>query len=180
MYTGNNPTALRSQEMFMDALLQLMKEHPFSAISVTTICQKADLSRQTFYLLFKTKENILDLKFNRIFERYVQIITNEPQLSTRKVADWFTNFLDSEYAFVRMLVENHLTSIMVQHFRKYLIEVDQMVLSGERLMQKYAMAFLAGALAETAAEYVLDTSAPNLTQLSETIHLILTGSYFTM
>lgn len=180
MYSGNNPTALKSQEMFMDALLQLMEERPFSEISVTAICRKADLSRQTFYLLFETKENIIDLKFNRIFDRYVRIIVNEPQLSTRKVAAWFANFLDSEYNFVRMLVENHLTSIMVQHFRKYLVEVDQMILSDERPMQNYAMAFLAGALAETAAEYVRDSAAPDLDQLSEAIHLILTGSYFTM
>lgn len=180
MYNGSNPTALKSQEMFMDALLNLMEERPFSEISVTAICRKADLSRQTFYLLFETKENILDLKFNRIFERYVGIIVHEPQLSTRKVADWFANFLDSEYAFVRMLVENHLTSIMVQHFRKYLLEVDQMIVSRERPMQNYAMAFLAGALAETAAEYVRDAAAPDLKQLSQAIQLILTGSYFTM
>ena len=180
MYNGSNSTALKSLEMFMDALLNLMEERPFSEISVTAICQKADLSRQTFYQLFETKENILDLKFNRIFERYVDIISKEPYLSTRKVADWFANFLDSEYAFVRMLVENHLTSIMVQHFRKYLVEVDKMIISGKRPMQNYAMAFLAGALAETAAEYVRDTAAPDLRQLSDIIHLILIGNYFTM
>ena len=164
----------------MKALLELMEERPFAEISVTAICRKADLSRQTFYLLFETRENILDLKFNRIFEWYVNIIVKEPQLSTRKVADWFANFLNSEYAFVRMLVENHLTTIMIQHFRQYLVEVDQMIISGDRPMQNYAMAFLAGALVETAADYVRDTASLDSERVSDLIHLILTGNYFTM
>ena len=163
----------------MDALLRLMAERPFSEISVTALCREADLSRQTFYMLFQTKENILDLKFNRIFERYIQMIASEPELSTQKVADWFAGFLDSEFSFIRMLMENHLSSIMVQHFRAYLLKVDQIV-SGERPMQNYAMAFLAGALTETAAEYVRDPSAPGLARLSEMICRILTGGYFAM
>lgn len=180
MYMGSNPTALKSQEMFMDALLRLMEKRPFSDISVTAICRKAGLSRQTFYLLFETKENMIDLKFNRIFDRYVTIIAGESQMSMRKVAVWFANFVDSEYAFVRILVENNLTSIMVEHFRKYLLEMDKLLLFGERLMPNYAMGFLAGALAETAAEYVRDPDAPDLGHLSEMINLILTGRYFTL
>lgn len=180
MYTGNNPTALKSQEMFMEALMKLLEKQSFSDISVTAICREADLSRQTFYLLFETKENIIDLKFNRIFERYIAIMAGEDRLTTRQVAAWFAGFLDSERAFVKMLVENHLSSIMVQHFRKYLTEVDDMVLIGERPLRNFAMAFLAGALAETAAEYVRASDAPSPDQLSDLIYSILTGHYFAM
>ena len=49
MYDGNNPTALHSMKGLADALLFLMEEQDYSRITVKDICNKADLSRQTFY-----------------------------------------------------------------------------------------------------------------------------------
>lgn len=178
MYNGTNPTALRSQEMFIDALSRLMERKAFSDISVKELCLEADLSRQTFYLLFCTKENILTLHFERVFEKYAGIIRKDPSLTTHKVADWFIQFLRSEKKFIVQLVDNGLTPIMLRQFRIYLKEVDDMLLKGERLLQNYAIAFLAGALAEVAAEYVKDSDPPHDEQVSELICMVLKGEYF--
>lgn len=177
-YRGKNPTALKSQEMYMDAMLDLMKEKPFSQISVQELCKKANLSRQTFYMLFATKENVIDLKFNRVFETYVNVILSDPLLSTEKVVAWFAHFLNSEYFFIKMLVDNQLTSIMVQHFKIYLCEINRMLYTKERPMQNYAVAFLAGALAETAAEYVQDKKRGSSEEIAKMIYNILTDGYF--
>lgn len=177
-YKGKNPTALRSQELYMDALFDLMRERPFSKISIQELCKRANLSRQTFYLLFATKENVIDLKFNRVFEKYINMIMNNQPLSTEKVVAWFAHFLESEYFFIKILVDNQLTSIMVQHFRKYLCEIDRMLYRKERPMQNYAVAFLAGALAEMAAEYVRDKGEVSSEEISRMIYNILFKGYF--
>jgi AcrR family transcriptional regulator len=54
MYEGCNKTALTSQSAIAEALLNLMKEKPYSKISVSEICKRAGVSRQTFYTLFES------------------------------------------------------------------------------------------------------------------------------
>lgn len=55
MYEGNNPTALHSREWLVDSLLSLMEDNPYSRITVRDICNKADLSRQTFYNFLRVR-----------------------------------------------------------------------------------------------------------------------------
>ena len=59
MYRGSNPTALQSQQWLTESLIALMEEKPFAQISVQELCRRADLSRQTFYNFFSSKEEIL-------------------------------------------------------------------------------------------------------------------------
>ncbi|HAG13345.1 MAG TPA: TetR family transcriptional regulator [Ruminococcus sp.] len=59
MYNGENKTALLSQQMISDALLRLLEIESFAEISISTLCKEAQVSRQTFYSLFGTKENVV-------------------------------------------------------------------------------------------------------------------------
>lgn len=59
MYNGNNKTALESQRQIAAAFTVLLREKPYSQISVSAICKEAGVSRQTFYTLFSSKENIV-------------------------------------------------------------------------------------------------------------------------
>ena len=70
MYEGKNPTALTSRGWLVEALLALMKTRPYSKITVKDICKQADLSRQTFYNFFDTKDDIIRF---RIDQCYVEI-----------------------------------------------------------------------------------------------------------
>ena len=60
MYTGTNPSALRSKQWLHDALLQILEKKQYSQISVKDICLQADLSRQTFYKIYKSKDEIME------------------------------------------------------------------------------------------------------------------------
>lgn len=59
MYEGDNKTAQQSQQRIAEALLELLREQPFSGLSVSVLCKKAKVSRQTFYTLFGTREQAL-------------------------------------------------------------------------------------------------------------------------
>lgn len=59
MYQGKNKTAQNSRRKIAGALLELMREQPYEDISVAEICRRAGVSRQTFYTLFHTKENVV-------------------------------------------------------------------------------------------------------------------------
>ena len=59
MYQGKNPKALTSQKLLLEALNELMDEKEVKDISISELCSRSGVSRQTFYSLFGTKENIL-------------------------------------------------------------------------------------------------------------------------
>ena len=65
MYEGCNKTALTSQSAIADALLSLMEEKPYTRISVSEICKSAGVSRQTFYTLFESKDNVIAFELER-------------------------------------------------------------------------------------------------------------------
>lgn len=49
----------KSKRIIKDALLQLMKNHNFTEITVAEICAWADIARSTFYNHFETKEDVI-------------------------------------------------------------------------------------------------------------------------
>ena len=59
MYCGNNKTALQSQRQIAEAMMALLGQKPFSQISVSELCKIAGISRQTFYTLFTSRENVM-------------------------------------------------------------------------------------------------------------------------
>ena len=59
MYCGSNKTALASQRQVAQAMMQLIQEKPYSRITISELCKTAGISRQTFYSLFTSRENVM-------------------------------------------------------------------------------------------------------------------------
>lgn len=57
-------------ECIAKALIELLKEKPFSSISISEITQKAGVSRMTYYRNFSSKEDILEKYISNIFDNY--------------------------------------------------------------------------------------------------------------
>ena len=58
MYCGCNPTALSSQTQISEALTRLLAEKSYTKITVSELCRASGVSRQTFYSLFSSMENV--------------------------------------------------------------------------------------------------------------------------
>lgn len=55
-----NPLANRSKQLLTTALLELLEENPYQKIQIKELCQRAGVSRPTFYNHYQTVEDILD------------------------------------------------------------------------------------------------------------------------
>ena len=71
MYPGSNPSALRSREEIAAAFLTLLRTTPPEELSVKEIMDAAGLSRQTFYQIFVSREEILEHYPDTVFGRFV-------------------------------------------------------------------------------------------------------------
>lgn len=63
-----DPRAERSREWMRNALLQLIQEKGYQRISISEITDRAGLSRPTFYLHYKSKDDILIECLVRMYE----------------------------------------------------------------------------------------------------------------
>ena len=68
---SENLQTLQSKKMITDALLELMKTYPYKDITITQICQKAQVVRQTFYRNFESKPDILEFHLDNMFQKYL-------------------------------------------------------------------------------------------------------------
>ena len=68
----------RTRQGLRLALLELINEKRYDSISVEEITERANLSRATFYLHYKDKEDLLVDEFNEIVNERARIIANIP------------------------------------------------------------------------------------------------------
>lgn len=63
----------RSKDIITEALLDLLKSHAMSSITITQLCQRAGVGRPTFYRHFESKQDVLAQLNQKWFREYLQI-----------------------------------------------------------------------------------------------------------
>jgi AcrR family transcriptional regulator len=66
-----DPRVIRTRQMLRNALIELIGEKGFSAITVQDITQRATLNRATFYLHYRDKEDLLAQSVEEILNELV-------------------------------------------------------------------------------------------------------------
>lgn len=95
------------------ALIELLKEKPLSAISVTDITQKAGVSRMTFYRNYSSKEEILDKYMDYQFEQFHRMVAENGRHASfirYEIIMLGFDFFRQEADLVCCLVNNNLSS----------------------------------------------------------------------
>lgn len=109
--------AVRTRKWITDALISLMEEKNFSDISITEIVERADVSRQSFYRHFETKEEIIDDFFNEnIVRKFKSTFKASPEDTVYKLLEFYFNFWH-ENSYVIDLVAK--TNYPMQVFDEY-------------------------------------------------------------
>ena len=61
--------AVQKKALLETSLLNLMLQHPYKEITVTDICQEAEIPRRTFYHYFESKDDVLDAMIENLMQR---------------------------------------------------------------------------------------------------------------
>jgi len=146
-----NPIAVRSRKWIIDALLELMKEKPYSAITISEIAKKADLVRRTFYRNFNNKEEILEAYFQSMIQDYLDELPEEGEVSTYTLALIYFKFWKKKVEFIRILQHNNLFHILLREFDDFVPKVmhrykKSVVGSYSETYFRYYTAFVAAGL----------------------------------
>lgn len=175
MYQGNNPTALQSQKMIINALLRLMEKKEFSKINIKELCETAMISRQTFYSLFNNKEEVIGLHLDTLFHIYFEeFIRSKRDFTIKDLCDNTISYLIKQKELIRIMVNSNLDHVVKDRIESYLL----LLWTTKRENQNYAIAFLTGALMSVISLAVKNNEFDNETKISELIEEIITGKYF--
>ena len=66
--------SLRSQQLMIDALIELLAVKAYDSISIKEIIDKANVGRSTFYAHYQNKDDLLHNGFERILDRIIEHI----------------------------------------------------------------------------------------------------------
>lgn len=153
-------TSLETKQILVNTLLDMLTVKSFQKISVNELCEKAMISRSTFYLHFKDKYELISFCLNEIYKDLISA------MERRSPKDFLMVVLDScqenEKIFYHIF-ENEpnkeLLEIFYQFFSKYLTQsLEEKAAKGALLPGPIdsVTAFYVGGLTNMTLRWIID------------------------
>lgn len=179
MYSGSNPSALRSMEWLRKSLLQLLGRKKYSQITIKEICKEADLSRQTFYQMFDSKEEVMQYHFSMLFQEFAVECDLFHNITIEQIVRHFFSFFYKHKEFVQVLISNNLTFLLERQFEIYLQKITLFrSINEQETYPDYTTAYIAGALTQILVHWFDQSFNLNIDDLSKLTEVIITGQHF--
>lgn len=119
-----DPRVIRTRQMLRDALMSLIPEMGYDAITVQHITDRATLNRATFYLHFSDKQDLLSQIINGVMTELASIrieINTPPDVSeVRRVFIHLFDHVAQYAAFYRVMLHEPSVAPYVQQMQKHI------------------------------------------------------------
>lgn len=182
MYHGSNPTARASQGWLAAALLGLMEHKPYPQISVREICAAAGLSRQTFYNVFDSKDEILRYRIWQCYDEMIGALRQQTAPTVAGITRLLAQTFQNDRGFFQLLLDQHLEFILYDELfcaiRRFTEQVN--LRASYKHDSAYGAAFLTGALVSTILCWFKDEDPISPEELAALLSDILAGDYYTI
>lgn len=115
-----NPITLRSKSWIVNSLIELMDKKPYSEISLKEISENADITRQTVYRNFSSKEAILEYHVDGFYDDFIKIISTKKDITLYDLLSTYFEYWYKNREFVKKLIDNNVYSILLDLHLKYI------------------------------------------------------------
>ncbi len=148
----------RVKKQITEALLSLMKQKPFSEITVTDLVTKANVARASYYRNFENKEAVIENVMEQLREELMQDIHYDDDaliFKEENVREGFEKALTSCLVLksdLLILYHNGFGSLIQNTFNRYMIEFAGNMPSDS--IDRYKLYFIAGAVTNVLIEWL--------------------------
>lgn len=114
----------RTRKWLQEALLSLMLEKPFTKIAITEITDQAEVSRPTFYLHYRNKEEVLEDYLDSMYRDFM--VDMQPYLDSiiqGKMAVKLFEQIADQAVFLRSLIDSEVSYLVMNKLYKYCYDV---------------------------------------------------------
>lgn len=157
------------KKCIVDALLLLMNEKDFDDITITEICNKAGVSRMTYYRNYYTKNDIIVDYLKNIAEDFKNEShswqENKKYTNKNVIHFLFTYFKRYAY-FIQTLRNANLTGLLQECLNNYL-ETETNMIKRQDPYEKYHMYSYAGALFNVYMKWIDNGMEESIDEMTE-------------
>lgn len=173
-----NPITLQSKEWIIESLLKLLSEKPYSKITITEITSVAQLARRTFYRNFNSKEDILYMYIQKLFDEYVNLLKEVKILKLPTVAKVYFDFWNEHLDFLILMEQNNLLYMLLQKYNQYLPIIHKKFKHNKEQYQsnntlEYVLAFSAGGFWNMLIKWVHEGAKKTPDEMAELVNIML-------
>ena len=176
MYCGTNKTARSSQCQIAEALITLMRRKPFSTISISEICRLAGVSRQTFYSLFGTKEDVISYVLAESYGYSMDSENVPDDTPLERMCRGYSRYIVSQQQFLELLVQNNIGYLLQDSIAESLLHCECFLIGRPATAREYAANFTAGGISGVVRQYIVQQTAPE--SLSRILMELFSGEIF--
>lgn len=178
MYEGENKTAQQSQQRIAEAMLELLREQPFSGLSVSVLCKKASVSRQTFYSLFGTREQVLvfALQTGCRYEPGPER-TGCRSACFRDFCRGYSRYIVDHRETLELLARNDLMYTLYEMQYRSLLDCPHFMRELESDERQYLVDFIASGMTSIAKTFVRTGGIADTDTLERIMHRLFGGGF---
>lgn len=167
----NNPVNQLAKECMVTALMQLLKEKPMSAISISELTQKAGVSRMAYYRNYNSKEEIFTSYLDDLVDLYRESAKKkhmkEKYYDMDNLIHCFTHFRNYQ-DFLESLFQSGLGNHFLNAIDRYVIETWQKPEDG--IEHYYELKAFSGALLNVYLSWAARGSKETPEELAEILY----------
>lgn len=177
-----NPISVRSKKWLTDALFELLKEKPYDKISIREIAKKADLTRQTFYHNFTSKDMLLTYKSDQLFSDFYDFASKNNIRTMPDLLVFFFRYWQDHADFIKILIENNMQHILTCRYPDYFrfVGILKMDDNFTEEQQECAYAFFSGALIYLLCKWMEQGMKSSPKEMSKLVMSIIGGDFYLM
>lgn len=168
-----NITALRSKTWITEALLAIMEEKEFNKIAITEIIKKADLTRQTFYRNFNTKEEVLHEYVKKLYKDCFDEIETMCEKNMFKILVTYFHYWHKNKEFLLLVkrsnVNHKVMDFYYPYMGKYFHQAIIKLNANSDLEKSYMKHFLLGGLVQIKTHWLENNFTETPEQLAELV-----------
>lgn len=177
MNPTQNPSALRSKKVITESLLLLMKQYPYSEITVKQILLETDISRKTFYRNFLSKDDVLNSFIETILQDYVNTIQQQQQeYSFVKTLDIIFEFCERNREILFILRDNNLLYLLLEKLNALILKEHNRYNSqlqenhlGSPLLTEYIVYFNIGGIWNLIVRWIKNNMCDSVTDIKKSV-----------
>ena len=109
----------KSKQLIQLAFYQLLLKKDFEDISIKEICEKAGVSRMSFYRYYSTKEDVFIVFCDETFDSFFQQISHNPSLTLKEMYILFFTNLKRYHREIDLLKKSQRETILLSQFEQY-------------------------------------------------------------
>ena len=109
----------KSKELIQIAFYELLEEKDFEAISIKEICEKAGVSRMSFYRYYSTKEDIFIVICDETFDRFFHRVVSMQLTTIKEMLLIFFQGLEKSKDKIEILKKAGKETILLSLFEQY-------------------------------------------------------------